>query len=402
MVSASPVQYAELEILNVAHGGVMVGRLDGRVVFVPDAIPGEKVRVEITDDSRPSYWRAELLEVLEPSPFRQRHVWPEADLSRPPALRPGGAEFGHIRLDYQRKLKADVLADSLSRFAGIDRRVEVAGIEGDDGLGWRTRVRLHIDGNGRPGPFAARSHEVVPVSTLPLATGQINRLIDFGESYPGTELEVVQSAAEGAFIVRDSSAQIEEQALGLRFSLPASGFWQVHRRAADELARLVLEMIEESLFEPSANNLDLYGGVGLFAAAVCARLDPEASIRSVESVLESGPFTSRNLERYPNAKSETQRVDRFLKRLLDEGESVDASTVILDPPRKGAGELVIRNLVALNPAQLIYVACDPVALSRDLGLLLPLGYEIAELRALDLFPNTHHFETVASLRKAAG
>ncbi|MBX3088553.1 MAG: class I SAM-dependent RNA methyltransferase, partial [Cryobacterium sp.] len=164
----------------------------------------------------------------------------------------------------------------------------------------------------------------------------------------------------------------------------------------------VLEMINDSLFEPSANNLDLYGGVGLFAAAVCARLDSGTSIRSVESALESGPFTSRNLERYPNAKSETQRVDRFLKRLLDEGESLEAGTVILDPPRKGAGERVIRSLADLGPAQVIYVACDPVALSRDLGLLLPLGYEIGELRALDLFPNTHHFETVASLLKAAG
>ena len=380
----------------------MVGRLDGRVVFVPDAIPGERVRVEITDDSKASYWRAELLEVLDPSPFRQRHVWAEAEQSRPASLRPGGAEFGHIRLDHQRKLKADVLADSLSRFAGIVRRIEVAGIEGDSGLGWRTRVRLHLDENGRPGPFAARSHEVVPVTSLPLATRGINELVDFGAKYAGGHLEVVHSSVDGAFIVVDPSARIEEEALGLRFSLPASGFWQVHRKAADQLGNLVLEMIDESSFDPSANNLDLYGGVGLFAAAVCARFDSGTSIQSVESESESGPFTSRNLEPFPRAKSRTQRVDSFLKGLMDGGESLEAGTVILDPPRKGAGERVIRSLAALQPAQLIYVACDPIALSRDLGFLLPLGYELVQLRALDLFPNTHHFETVASFRKSAG
>lgn len=114
MANTSPLQPGdeiELEITNIAHGGVSVARHDGRVVFVADAIPGERVRARVTEARKKSFARAVTLEVLEASPDRRPHVWPEAALERDPEERAGGAEFGHIALERQRSLKAQVLAE---------------------------------------------------------------------------------------------------------------------------------------------------------------------------------------------------------------------------------------------------------------------------------------------------
>ena len=182
----------DLDVTSVAHGGVFVGRIGdpaddsgrgGRVVFVPDAIPGERVRIRLTDVGKKSFWRGEVLEVLEASPHRQPHVWRQADFSVPPHLRPGGADFGHIELSHQRALKLEVLTDALKRFGGIERADvpmhAATGAEGEaesaDGSGWRTRVSLHVDADGYVGPFAARSHSVIAVEDYPLATPEVER-----------------------------------------------------------------------------------------------------------------------------------------------------------------------------------------------------------------------------------
>jgi len=167
----------ELEPQRIAHGGIAVARLDGRVVFVSDAIPGERVVARVTDDRKKAFWRADTVSVLEPSPHRRPHVWAEAALERDPDERAGGAEFGHIAVPHQRELKAQVLADALQRFGGIERAVEVEGLPGaEDGTRWRTRVRLHVDDDGVVGPYAARSHRVIPVASLPLAVEEVEAL----------------------------------------------------------------------------------------------------------------------------------------------------------------------------------------------------------------------------------
>src|SRR5580658_8375552 len=164
----------DLEVTNVAHGGISVARHDGRVIFVSDAIPGELVRARITEDSKKSFWRADTVAVVRASEFRQAQVWSAASVERAPEDRAGGAEFGHIRIDHQRELKRQVLADSLLRMAGVDCAVAVEALPGNgDGTGWRTRVRLQVDADGRPGPFAARSHRVIEVNDLPLATAAV-------------------------------------------------------------------------------------------------------------------------------------------------------------------------------------------------------------------------------------
>lgn len=406
----------ELEITNVAHGGVFIARHEGRVIFVSDTLPGERVRARLSDDRHASFWRAETIEVLRPSEHRQPHVWGAAAVDRAPGDRAGGAEFGHIRLEYQRELKRDVLVDGLSRMAKRDTDVIVEPAFGDtrvDGARWRTRVRLQVDEHGVVGPFASRSHHVVPVADLPLATDQVEEAAPLDQVFPGAEsIDVVGAGAGGAQVIVNGprprgrkpsvhSRPVVERVGGREFLLDAQGFWQVHRNAAETLTRAVQSAVDDSLFDPNAANLDLYGGVGLLAAALGDRFGSSVRITSVESSKDATGYAARNLSEWAGAATVTDRVERYVKRLVSDAPATErarlrAATVILDPPRSGAGKDVVAALVDARPAQIVYVACDPIALARDVALFAAGGYSMRGLRAFDLFPNTHHVEAVAT------
>ena len=405
----------ELDITNVAHGGVFVARHDGRVIFVADTLPGERVLARITDASQKSFWRADTVEVLKASPDRQEHVWSAASVARDPAERAGGAEFGHIKLATQRELKAFVLEDSLSRMGKMERRVEVEALDGDNeskGTGWRTRVRLHVDADGKVGPYASRSHSVIEVDDLPLAASRIAELAPFGQRIPGIDfIDLVGPSGDSARAIagnidngknkkRPAPEPITEMVGKRAFKVDVRGFWQVHRHAAATLSDAVSSVIDEALFDPRAANHDLYGGVGLFAAAVGDRFGSTTRMTSVESDEMATEYALDNLAEWVGARAVTARVDRYLASVLGDLNAVEkaryaAATIVLDPPRAGAGKDVVNSLAELSPAQLVYVACDPVALSRDVALFAERGYQLEELRAFDLFPNTHHVEAVA-------
>ena len=393
----------DLDVTNIAHGGISVARHDGRVIFVSDAIPGETVRARITEDSKKSFWRADTVTVLKPSEFRQPHVWSAASIDRDPLDRPGGAEFGHIIIDHQRELKRRVLADSLKRMAGVESDVTVEPLPGNaDGTGWRTRVRLQVDADGMPGPFAARSHRVIDVEDLPLATAAVQEAAPLGQRFPGEEhIEVLEPSSGGARLIvgRQKPTVLRERVGDREFRVDDGGFWQVHRAAAETLTSAVQGAIDDALFDPRAKNLDLYGGVGLLAAAVGDRFGSTTRITSVESDPRATEHAGENLIDWLGARAVTARVERWITQLLASGENLIGATVILDPPRAGAGEEVVTALGALKPEQIVYVACDPVALARDVGLFAERGYALAGLRGFDLFPNTHHVEAVARLTR---
>ncbi|MFN4000553.1 class I SAM-dependent RNA methyltransferase [Microcella sp.] len=400
----------ELTVDKIAHGGIAVGRLDGRVVFVSDAIPGETVRARVSDDRKKSFWRADAVEVLQASEHRREHVWSAAAIDRDPRGRAGGAEFGHIALAHQRELKRQVLAESLQRMAGIESDVVVEPLPGDpavNGLGWRTRIRLHVDDQGRLGPMASRSHSVIPVQDVPLATAAVQAATPFAERFLGLgTLDVIApTTSDPRLVIGEQKPTVIRELVGDReFQLDDTGFWQVHRAAPVALTRAVHEAIDPALFDPRAENLDLYGGVGLLAAAVADRFGPDTRITSVESDERATDHASENLAEWLGASAETGRVDRWLRE-LDAGASaadrdrLAAATIVLDPPRSGAGSDVMTVLGRLAPAQLVYVACDPVALARDVALAAEAGYRLARIRAFDLFPHTHHVEAVATLMR---
>jgi tRNA/tmRNA/rRNA uracil-C5-methylase (TrmA/RlmC/RlmD family) len=393
-----------LNIEKVAHGGIFVARHEGRVIFVSHTLPGEKVRARVFEDKGGSFARAETVEVLEASPHRVKHVWKAAADGAV-----GGAEFGHIDLNYQLELKADVLEEALSRMAGITMRPVVEQAPGDDlanGLGYRTRVQLHVDELGNVGPYRERSHQVVEVRDLPLAVEDIRELGLHLKNWSGVrKIEIASSNTGNLQYSVDKKVKgderLVERAGGRTFRITGGGFWQVHRKAPDILTTAVNEAIAKAGFDKTADNLDLYGGVGLFAGTIAAKFGVDSVITTVEAFKTATEDAKLNLADLPNVRAILAPTERFLDERVSShvknGSPETTATVILDPPRAGAGAKVVGQVLALKPKHIVYVACDPVALARDLKPLTEGGYELASLRAFDLFPHTHHVEAVASL-----
>lgn len=415
-----PGDTLDLEITGFAHGGVAVARHEGRVVFVSDAIPGERVRARLTETGERSFWRAATVEVVDASPDRRPHVWAAAGIDVDPDDRPGGADLGHIALARQRALKAEVVADQLRRIGRLELpvRMHAPDDERPDGAGWRTRVGLHRDASGRVGAFAARSHRVIETDDLPLATPAVEAAARGIAAGPAARIDLVEPGGAAVRVLERPTARtrgrrapepaaarepIVERVGEREFALDAGGFWQVHPSAAPTLARAVREGVGAAL-DPDALHLDLYGGVGLFAATLGDLAGPGARIVSVESSPRATAHAAHNLADFAHARAETARVDRWLAADTlsdDERRRLTAGVVLLDPPRQGAGREVVEGVADASPAHVVYVACDPAALARDLGLFAARGYEASVVDAYDLFPHSHHVEAVAILHRGA-
>lgn len=392
----------DLDVLRIAHGGVSVAEHDGRVVFVADTLPGERVRARVTEDRHDRWLRAETVAVLDPSPDRRPHIWAAASVDRDPAERAGGAEFGHITGERQRALKTEVLRDALARTGrlpaaeidALDPAVrEVPGAA--DGTRSRTRMRLHVDPDGAVGPYAARSRRVVPVADLPLGAAALEALLPGApRDRPAVDLVAPSEGDPFALAAGVAHAPITERVGERIFSLEAAGFWQVHPAAPAVLTAAVRDALDPDRFDPRAGNLDLYGGVGLLAAALGDAGGPGTRVTTVEADRAASRHARGNLASWRGARTVAARVDAFLAR---ERDPRPGATVVLDPPRSGAGRAVVDAVAALGPARIVYVACDPVALARDLATFAGHGWHPVSLTALDLFPNTHHLEAVAAL-----
>ena len=373
----------ELEVGPVAHGGHCVARYEGQVVFVRHALPGELVHARVTEQTA-KYLRADAVQVLTPSPQR---IEPPCPYSGPG--RCGGCDFQHANIVEQRRLKATVVSDTLRRIGGIERII-VMESPGDDGLGWRTRMRYSVV-DGRPGMFAHRSHDLIPIDQCLIAHPGTPDVLHQRWPDASSVQAVVSSEGKTAVLADDASAgRLVEVVRGRRFRVEADGFWQVHPAAPEMLVDAVLAGLVPREGETA---LDLYSGVGLFAAflaeAGCAVLAIEGDRAAVKNA-------RRNLHDLPQVTLEAGDVAKALNSAARQGlESVDL--VVLDPPRTGAGKDVVRRIAALTPRKIAYVACDPAALARDLKTFGTLGYGVSSLRAFDLFGMTHHIECVAVL-----
>lgn len=363
----------EAEIGPIAHGGHAVARVDGQVVFVRHALPGERVRVLVSELDR-TFGRGDAVEVLTASPDR---VEPPCSLSGPDGC--GGCDFQHVSLPAQRRLKAAVVAEQLHRLAGIDRDVEVEAVPGDrEGLRWRTRMRYVGSPDGPHGGGRSlrkhRSHEVVPVEDCLIAHPRAREVLD-GEEGTG---ELVVERVETAYGAHE-------------LRVAADGFWQVHPGAPRVLVETVLGMLAP---RPGERALDLYAGVGLFAVFLAEAVGERGRLLAVEGDRRATELARENLAAYRWAEAVPGRVDRVLHRRRGRSD-----VVVLDPPRTGAKRVVVDAVVARRPRAVAYVACDPAALARDLAYFAGHGYVLRDLRAFDLFPMTHHVECVALLTK---
>lgn len=389
-----------LRIEKIAHGGVCIAKHQGRVIFVTGAIPGELVEAVLTEDKEQAYGRATVTEVIEPSPDRVEHFWRAARQGA------GGAEFGHIKLARQRMLKTEVLRESLQRMAKIDTEIEVEALPGDDeldGLQYRTRIQLNVDEEGTAGPVRERTHEVIFTKKLPLAVPEIEELGLHLQNWKGARKLFIAASSTGQTQYQVDkktfgSQQLVERVRNRTFRLSAGAFWQVHKAAPKALSDQVIEYLKLLSFEPKEKNLDLYAGVGLFSATAAQEFDG-ANFLAVESHAAAVADGKRSAVDLGNLRFQRSDVLQFLRAAAKQKGEFD--TVILDPPRSGAAGKVMNLLGEMAPRNIVYVACDPVALARDLATLMPYGYRLKAMRSLDLFPQTHHFETLVALTKVA-
>lgn len=412
-----PGDVVELEVGPVAHGGHCVARHEGRVVFVRHTLPGERVRARLTDAGETAkFWRADAVEVLEASPDRVPQVWPAAG---PGGV--GGGELGHVALPAQRAWKAAVLAEQLRRLARLDLEPPVLAAPGDDergGLGWRTRIDLVADGGGRAGMHRHRSHDVVALDAMPLATPEVAALGLFERRWPaGARIEAVAPAdgspplvlvdgtpfdrGRGRPDVRPNARTAVRESVEVdgrrhEYRVAGAGFWQVHREAPALLVREVLRGVGDVA---GATVLDLYAGAGLFSLPLADAVGEDGRVVSVEGDARAVRDARRNAHDRPQVELHAGDVADVLRGRHGAAVAAHADVVVLDPPRTGAGRAVVDALAGLRPERIVYVACDPAALARDVALLGEHGWTHLDVTGFDLFPHTHHLETVAVLRR---
>ncbi|NUT43590.1 MAG: class I SAM-dependent RNA methyltransferase [Thermoactinospora sp.] len=405
----------ELTVGPVAHGGWCVARHDGRVVFVRHALPGERVIAKITEETA-RFLRADAVEILDASPDR---VVPPCPFAGPG--RCGGCDWQHASLPAQRDLKAAVVEEQLQRLAGITRKVLVEEVPGaPDGLGWRTRVQFAARPDGVLGLRRHRSHDVEPIDACLIAHPEVEAVGVLAHTFRGAAgVEVIAaSGGEHAVVVRpkprrtvavpalDASILVDQgkgrteprhgsgllhERVGDReFQVTGSGFWQVHPGAAETLLDAVMTY---GAPEPGEWALDLYCGVGLFTASLAEAVGPDGAVLGIETDATAVRDARRNLRDLPQAQVERGRVEEALDRFDIER----ADLVVVDPPRSGLGREVVDRIAGLRASRVVYVSCDPATLARDLAWFDERGYTLADLRAFDAFPMTHHVECVALL-----
>ena len=394
----------EAQIGKVAHGGHCVTRYDGQVVFVRHALPGETVRVQITDGRRGAHFLlGDAVEVLEPSEHR---VEAACRFSGPG--RCGGCDWQHAELSYQRELKAAVVAEQLHRLAGLDVDVTVEALPGDtQGTRWRTRTEFAIDASGAAGLHRHHSSQIIPVDDCLISTERVIGTGVLGRRWPtATSVDVVDASGEAGAVtvplpshgsaVPQVMERVETGDWSAEFRLSARGFWQVHPAAA---STFVAHVLGELAPQAGERALDLYAGVGLFALALADAVGRSGAVLAIESDARAIADATANLRLHPEVELRCGKVERSLKPLVRQGIRTDL--VVLDPPRTGAGKSVIKDLAALSPRAIAYVACDPAALARDVAYARDAGYGIRSLRAFDAFPMTHHVECIAVLEPVA-
>jgi 23S rRNA (uracil1939-C5)-methyltransferase len=446
-----------LSIEKLIYGGDGLARTaagaDGRsmAVFVPFVLPGEKIDAEIRQE-KPGFARGSLTQVIEASPDRVE--------ARCPYFRQcGGCHYQHIPYQRQLEFKGAILRETLQRIARIELQSEIR-LHASPPWSYRNRTRLQVrTGPGFPpqpaknarsgGPGFALgysrfgSHEFLPVRECPISSPLLNRvmarLVELGGlNCPATveEVELFADAADErllawAFCGREAErrdllrwaealerelpeisgvtffssrrrfedeAPLDLQALaqsgaqairyrtqGYEYQVSAGAFFQVNRYLVDELVSVVTGNASGDVA------LDLYAGVGLFSAALAQSFH---HIFSVEASQTSHGDLVQNVP--ANVKAAGARTEDYLR---NRPVRKRPDLVVLDPPRTGAGKVVIRSLVELGALRVRYVSCDPATLARDTAPLLAAGYHIEEAHLFDLFPQTFHIESVMLLAR---
>lgn len=378
-----------------ANGGSCVARHDGRVVFVRYALPGETVRVQVRAE-RGSYWHADVVEVLEASPDRVDSQCAIAGVDGA-----GCCDLAFAAPPAARRLKGEVVANQLGRLGGYEWSGDAEEVGEAGATGWRTRVRLDVSATGHAGFHRYHSTELYPgLNCGQLRPGMLDGL-DGSRWPPGAQLHIavdddgvrhiVQTGPGKKALTQVVEGQYEalQRIGGREWQVPVTAFWQAHRDAPEVYSALIRDAAR---LEPGMTAWDLYGGAGVFAAALAEGVGETGQVLTVDTSRGSARSARAALDDMPWVSVVTDSVRRALTGRRDR-----ADVAVLDPPRTGAGREII-DLIAGVP-RVIHIGCEAASFARDVGEYLRNGYTVEQLRVFDAFPLTHHVECVAVLSR---
>jgi len=407
----------EVTLDKLTYGGDALGRLaDGRAVFVRFALPGERVRIELTQEKE-HFARGKLIEVVQPAPERIAPRCKHFGIC-------GGCHYQHMPYEMQLSAKADILRDQLTRIGQIASPPVQGTVPSPQPWNYRNQVQFHLTPDGKLGyarddAQAAAAPDVFAIEECHLPEEPINEL------WPRLELEATSgvqrvairagSNAELMLALESSAAALPEleveagisvahildrdcvvlagedhvvmRVSGREFQVSAQAFFQVNTAVAEMMVQHVLAHVPDS----SATVIDAYCGVGLFSAFLSGRCKRLIGIESSPAACHDFEL---NLEEFDNVELYEDLAEHALPAL-----DIRAEVVLVDPPRAGLARAALDAIVKSAPRMLIYVSCDPATLARDLRRLIEAGYRLLKVTPFDLFPQTYHIESISILER---
>jgi 23S rRNA (uracil1939-C5)-methyltransferase len=413
----------EITLTTLTYGGEAMGRLpDGRAVFVPFCLPGETVRARIVFE-RKNFARAELIEVLKPSPERIAPRCRHFGVC-------GGCHYQNLPYTAQLKAKETILRDQLMRIGKIQDPPVRAIVAAPDEWHYRNHVQFHSDESGKLGFISAKHPEaVIPINECFLPEAGINALwptLDFEAGSPvervslragmdddlmvvlesdeietpemeiEADISVVHLTEEDAVVLAGDD-HILIEVLGRPFKVSAASFFQVNTQMAGKMVEHLLDLT--GLGDLSGLTvLDVYCGAGLFSAFFAPKV---AKVIGIESAPSSCEDFAINLDEFENVELYEGLAEEILPGLVAHTGAKPRHELfaIVDPPRAGLDKSVLDALLEFKPETLAYVSCDPSTLARDAARLIAGGYKLKQVTPFDLFPQTYHIESISILQK---
>lgn len=394
-------------IESIAHGGQGVTRIDGKVHFVPGALPGSTVVIDVIED-HPRWSRARVTEVVDPGPFATvplcRHF-----------AECGGCQWQHADLESQRDWKRRIVVEQLERIGRLpDPPVNPTKAAGP-AYGYRNRMDFVVGPGGGLALHRRSSDELVGLEECPVIHPTLRPLLDVSdfvglsrvtlragvhtgerlividgdlpEDAPGWGVPVCRVQRDRAIPLL-GDPRLHEVVAGIRFRITGSAFFQNNTEGAGVLAELVAAAAGRG-----GTLLDLYAGGGLFSCTVGRRFDRVVAVESSPLVVGDFRHNSAGLDHVEIHPGEVERSGDILS-------GHPGSTVIADPPRTGLGKRGAAAVLGADPTRIALISCDPASLGRDARLLVDGGYRLVEATPLDMFPQTFHVEVVSRFERA--
>lgn len=367
----------ELLLARMSLGGDALGSLNGKKIFAPLGVPKDKVLIKLTEE-RKDFARGQIVQILEKSPHR-------TDPFCPLFYRCGGCQWQHIRYDSQLEFKTALLQEALERIGKIQSPRLLDPLASPQTTHYRNRIRLQVSRQGEVGFFRAHSKEVIPVERCPIADERLNEKIPEAKQIALRMLEQDRLSRPGIEI------RLEGESAVIRSEPEEEGSFQQVNSAQN--ANLIQRVLQALKLQGNEAVLELFAGEGNFTFPMAKQSQSVTAVELSSASIQKAEKKSQNL-RIKNIEWIEASGYRALQMLQDRKGLFQR--VLLDPPRKGALE-VLQGIRDLGIPEIVYVSCDPATLARDAKQLTALGYEHQFSQAIDMFPHTYHVESVTKL-----